>query len=394
MASWFLIIIYLAFISLGLPDSLLGAAWPTMRIDLGLPLGAAGILSMLISGGTIVSSLNSGRLIKKFGTGTLTLISTAMTAFSIVGISLAPSFIWLIILGIPLGLGAGAIDSALNHYVADNYKAHHMNWLHSFWGVGATAGPLIMAYFIASSDSWRSGYLAVGSIQVVLVIVLILALPIWKKVAQIHGRDSEAQHLEQGESKNKEALKHPLRIKGVKFSLLTFLFYCGVEASVGLWGASYLVESRGMAKEAAAGWIALYYGGITLGRMVTGFITLKVDNRHLILYGQILALVGSLCVLIPQGQLFAQIGLVLIGLGLAPIFPGLIHETPKRFGREHSANLIGYQMATAYVGTTFLPPLIGLMANQLSIGILPVIVVVFISCMLYFSERIHVVLNA
>jgi fucose permease len=394
MASWFLIIIYLAFISLGLPDSLLGAAWPTMRIELGLPLSAAGLLSMLVSGGTIVSSLNSGRLIKKFGTGKLTLMSTAMTAIAILGISIAPSFIWLIVLGIPLGLGAGAIDSALNHYVADNYKAHHMNWLHSFWGVGATAGPLIMAYFIASSDSWRSGYLAVGSIQVILVIVLVLALPIWKKIAQIHGRTSEDKPLDQSKSLKKEALKHPLRIKGVKFSLLTFLFYCGVEASVGLWGASYLVESRGMAKEAAAGWIALYYGGITVGRMVTGFITLKVDNRHLILYGQILALVGSLCVLIPQGQLFAQIGLVLIGLGLAPIFPGLIHETPKRFGREHSAHLIGYQMATAYVGTTFLPPLIGLLANQLSIGILPVVVVVFISCMLFFSERIHVVLNA
>lgn len=390
MVNLFLIIIYLAFISLGLPDSLLGSAWPSMRLDLGQQLGAAGMVSMTISVGTIISSLNSGRMITRFGTGKLTLISCFMTASALLGFALAPSFWFLILFAIPLGLGAGSVDSALNHYVAEHYQAHHMNWLHSFWGVGATTGPLIMAFFLSNYNSWRGGYTAVSSIQFVLVLILFITLPTWKKIASLHvPKEIHEGATASAANQNQSVFK----IKGVKYTLLTFLLYCGIESMVGLWGASYLVGSREMTREAAAGWIALYYGGITLGRMVTGFITMKIDNRHLILYGQLLALIGAICVLLPLPLLFAKIGLVAIGLGLAPIFPGLIHETPKRFGSANATKLIGYQMATAYTGITFLPPLFGLAATFIGIGWFPFIALIIIILMLISSERVIAVLS-
>lgn len=398
MATMFLTIIYLAFISLGIPDSLLGSAWPEMRLDLGSPFGFAGILSMIVAGGTIVSSLLSGSLVQRVGTGKITLISCVLTAGALLGFSMAPSLIWLVFLAIPLGLGGGAIDAALNHYVAENYKAHHMNWLHCFWGVGATTGPIIMSYFIGEHNSWRDGYTAVAMIQFTLAVILLAALPLWKRIAvlrEVQIQDSEFPQnqieseriLSTGSSKSKL-----LQIKGVKHTLVAFLFYCGVESTVGLWGSSYLVGVKNMTAETAAIGISLYYGGITIGRLITGFLTLKVHNRILIRYGQILAMTGGLVLFLPLPQLF-MVGLIFIGLGLAPIYPGLLHETPERFGKGNSAKLMGYQMAVAYTGSTCLPPLFGLLATQTSIALFPFIVVAFILLMMMSAEKVNDILK-
>ncbi|OWA37570.1 MFS transporter [Saccharibacillus sp. O16] len=400
MATWFLIVIYLAFISLGLPDSLLGSAWPVMRPDLGAPLESAGMLAMIVAAGTILSSLASGRLIAKLGTGQITLISCFMTAAALLGFSFAPSILWLALLAIPLGLGAGAVDSALNHYVATHYEAHHMSWLHCFWGVGATGGPLLMSYFIKEHGSWRAGYTAVAVVQFSLVVILLVTLPMWKKVSAI--RSAKPAREQAGDpagpapassaslsSAEEQPAKRPLLLPGVKMTLMAFLFYCGVETTVGLWGASYLVGSRGVAAETAAWWISLYYGGITLGRLITGFITLKVSNRVLILVGQFISAAGALLLMLPLPDVTVLAGFVLIGLGFAPVYPGLIHETPIRFGRANSVKLIGYQMAVAYTGTTFLPPLFGLLASWAGIGLFPIVTLLLVVFMLLSSEQVN-----
>ncbi len=399
MATGFLIIIYMAFISLGLPDSLLGSAWPMIWPDMNTSFGTAGIITMVISGGTIISSLLSGRIIKKFGTGKVTLISCLLTAAPLMGFSIAPSILWIILLAIPLGLGAGSVDSALNHYVAENYKAHHMNWLHCFWGVGATTGPIIMSYYTTKHNSWREGYMAVSIIQFAFVIILFITLPLWKKVAQIHEREKmnqepvDAIHMDNSMQPLNQTKQSIFKIKGVKFTLLAFLLYCGTEITVGLWGASYLVGARHISAERAAGWVSLYYGGITTGRLITGFITMKVSNRVLIRCGQFIALVGGFLLLLPLPVVCSLIGFVLIGLGLAPIYPGLIHETPKRFGSENSADLIGYQMAVAYTGSTFLPPLFGALAMNTSVAVLPIIILVYVVFMLASTERVNKLLS-
>ncbi|MFV0466183.1 MAG: MFS transporter [Lachnospiraceae bacterium] len=387
MTAFFIFIIYLAFISLGLPDSLLGTSWPLMRQDLGLQLGAAGIIAFMTSMGTIISSLMSGRLVQRFGTGKIVFVSCLMTAAALLGFSRANSFEWLILCGIPLGLGGGAVDAVLNHYVAEYYEAHHMSWLHACWGIGATVGPLIMSYFIASQQSWRMGYATVSKIQFVLVVVLLCALPFWKKVAEKRRHSQSEGEMIQNET-GPSAEKSILHIPGVPSTLLTFMFYCGGEIMVGLWGASYLVTVRGIASEQAAGWISLYYLGITLGRIASGFITVRIDNRHLILYGQIFAVAGVLLILIPFSTVLIPIGLVMIGVGFAPVFPGLIYLTPRRFGSSNSARLIGYQMATAYAGNTFLPLIFGAAATFLGIGLFPFILLIFILTMIAASENI------
>lgn len=396
MATWFLIIIYLAFISLGLPDSLLGSAWPVIWPDIGSSVGSAGIVSMVIAGGTIVSSLASGSMIKRLGTGRITLFSCFLTAGALLGFSLAPSMAWLVVLAIPLGLGAGAVDAALNHYVAENYKAHHMNWLHCFWGVGATMGPIIMSSYIADHNSWRSGYTAVSIIQFSLVIILLITLPLWKRVAAMRENDRpQTENVVDNEKRQQEQIVKAgiFRIRGVKPTLTAFLFYCGVETTVGLWGASYLVGAKHISADTAAIWISLYYGGITLGRLITGFITLKVGNRLLIRYGQLITILGGIILVLPLSASFSLTGFMLIGLGLAPIYPGLLHETPSRFGKEHSAKLMGYQMAVAYTGTTLLPPMFGLVASQTSIGLFPSVVLAFLIFMWLSAEKVNRILS-
>ncbi|GIO97081.1 MFS transporter [Paenibacillus lautus] len=398
MVTFFLLIIYLAFISLGLPDSLLGVAWPAMQPDIGAAFESAGLLSMVVTGGTIVSSLISGSVIERFGTGMVTLVSCLLTASALFGFAYAPSLFWLILLAIPLGLGAGAVDTGLNHYVANHYKAHHMSWLHCFWGVGATLGPIIMSYSMGTNDAWRDGYYTVSMLQFALVFILLLTLPLWRIVASQH-RQPEGMLEEQtgNESTNSDKAivqKHgkPLQIRGVKITLLAFLFYCGVEATVGLWGASFLVGTQDLPPETAAVWVSMYYGGITFGRFITGFVTLRLNNRTLIRAGQVTAIAGAVLLLLPLHSYLSLIGLIVIGLGLAPIFPCLLHETPARFGKAQSSRIMGYQMAVAYTGTTILPPLFGLVAAQISIGLLPVVILLFALIMLVSSEKVNRIL--
>ncbi|MCA0757627.1 MFS transporter [Paenibacillus sp. N4] len=393
MGTILLLIIYLAFISLGLPDSLLGASWPVMRPDLGVPIGMAGALSMTVTVGTIVSSLVSGAVVRRFGTGRVTLASCMMTAGALLGFSYAPSLVWLIVCAIPLGLGGGAVDAALNHYVAARYKAHHMSWLHCFWGVGATAGPMIMAAFLSGNASWRDGYLAVAGIQFGLVILLFVTLPLWKKPAGIQSAGIGTEQAEAESPLDNAGTHKPQHMKGVKYALASFLFYCGVETTVGLWGSSYLVKMRELHADEAAFWVSIYFAGITIGRLVTGFVTFKLSNRLLIRGGQITALAGTLLLLLPLPTGFALTGLLISGLGLAPIFPCMLHETPVRFGEAHAGRIMGYQMAVAYTGSTLMPPLLGLLAGFSTIGIFPLYIVISAAAMLLFSERLNVFLR-
>lgn len=380
MATLFLMLIYITFISLGLPDSLLGAGWTAMRLDLNVPLSNAGIISMIISSGTIISSLLSGRLIKWLSTGKLTLISVAMTAFALLGFSFAPSFLWLCLLAIPLGLGAGAVDSAINNFVAVHYEAKHMSWLHCFWGVGATSGPLIMSMLLAREGGWRNGYFVIAIIQFVLVLILLFSLPLWKKY------DRTTEVTEVNEQKEKPKL---FAVKGVKLTLISFFCYCAIEMTTGLWGSSYLVIIKGISVEMAAQWISIYYFGITLGRLISGFITMKLSNMNLVRVGQITIAVGVLCFLLPLPTFFSMIGFVLIGLGCAPIYPSMLHETPNRFGQEMSQSMMGIQMASAYVGTTCMPPLFGFLADYVGTGFFPVYLLLLIGLMIVCVESLN-----
>ncbi|NOU98077.1 MFS transporter [Paenibacillus sp. LMG 31456] len=391
MATFFLLIIYLAFISLGLPDSLLGAAWPVMQLDYKVPLETAGLLSMTIAAGTIVSSLASGTVLKRFGTGKVTLVSCIMTAGALLGFAVSPSLVWLLICAIPLGLGGGSVDAGLNNYVAAHYKAHHMSWLHCFWGVGATLGPIIMAQFISGQNFWRQGYLTVAGIQFALVVILFITLPLWNRVASNskvpsseEPEDSKGQADEESSENNK-----PLQIKGVKLALFSFLFYCGVEATMGLWGSSFLVNVKELPAAVAAQWVSLFYAGITIGRFVTGFITFKMSNRVLIRGGQITALVGAALLFLPLPTGFSLAGFMIVGLGLAPIYPCMLHETPVRFGKKHSQTIMGYQMAVAYTGSTFMPPLLGFLASYSTIGIFPFFIGASAAAMFLFSEKLN-----
>lgn len=357
----------------------------------GCPARTGGYLLMIVSVGTIISSLVSGKVIKRFGTGMVTFVSVFMTAMALLGFSFAPSILWLVLCAIPLGLGAGAVDTALNNYVALNYKAHHISWLHSFWGVGATLGPIIMAQYIAEQQDWRSGYLSISALQFTLVIILLLSLPVWKKAAE-KGHVTVQQSLEdipvQRVEQPAKPIK-PLQIKGVKLAMLSFLFYCAVEVSVGLWGSSFLVEVKDLSASAAAQWVSLYWGGLTIGRFITGFITFRINNRLLIRSGQILALIGAFLLVLPFPSIISLIGFIIIGLGLAPIFPCMLHETPARFGKTHSQTIIGYQMATAYTGTTLMPFFLGLMASYTTVAIFPFLIVVYLAIMLFTSEKLN-----
>ncbi|WP_078552061.1 MFS transporter [Bacillus alkalicellulosilyticus] len=386
MATFLLLIIYLAFISLGLPDSMLGVAWPIMQVDFGAPLETAGLLFMTIASGTIISSLLSGKILKRFGTGKVAFVSTLMTALALLGFAFSPSVTWLFLFAIPLGLGAGAIDAGLNDYVAVHYKAHHMSWLHSFWGVGATLGPVIMAYTISGQNSWSNGYLIIAGIQFLLVLILLFSLPLWNRNKQ--NIEASSQQEIEDTTADEYAIVKPLQVRGVKWALTVFLFYCGIEATVGLWGSSYLVQVRDLPAEVAAQFVSMYYGGITVGRFITGFITFKVSNRTLILSGQLLAFIGAILLFLPLPTTLLLVGFVLVGLGLAPIFPCMIHLTPIRFGKTHSQTIMGYQMAVAYTGTTFLPPLLGFIASYSTIGIFPVFVVLMVAAMLISSETL------
>lgn len=378
MTTLILAIVYIAFISLGLPDSMLGAAWPTIRVDLSLPLAGAGLLAMIISGGTIVSSLFSGILINKLGTGRLVLVSVTTTAIALLGFSFSHSYLWLCMMAIPLGLGGGAVDAALNNFVALHFAAKHMSWLHCFWGIGATVGPIIMSVAISQQGRWQTGYLSVAIIQMVLAVVLLVSLPLWKLYHESGQNDTTVEEAEQ----------HLFQLPGIAPALLGFFCYCALEITAGLWGASYLVQTKGITPDVAAGWIAIYYLGITLGRFMNGFITAKFNNQTLIRGGQFIIGIGALLMLLFDQTYLNLLGLTLIGIGCAPIYPSMLHETPVRFGRNNSGKLIGAQMAFAYLGSTLTPPAFGLFSEMVGLWFYPVFILGLLIVLLVSNERI------
>lgn len=369
MYSLLLVVIYISFISLGLPDSLLGSGWPVMQGELQAPVSYAGVLTMIISGGTIVSSLFSDRMTRRFGAGLVTAVSVCMTAVALFGFSISDRFFLLCLWSVPYGLGAGAVDAALNNYVALHYASRHMSWLHCFWGVGAAISPYIMSFSLTGGLGWQHGYRTVSVIQIVLTAVLFFSLPLWKK----------RQHVEEGEEGRALSLSQILKIRGVPFVLLAFFSYCALEVTAGLWASSYLVDFKGIKPETAARFAALFYWGITLGRFLSGFVADKLGDKRLIRIGILTAGVGVVLVLLPVSfELPSLAGLIIIGFGCAPIYPSIIHSTPAHFGKENSQAVIGVQMASAYVGTTFMPVLFGGVASLMGIGIYPVFLLLFV----------------
>ncbi len=370
-----LIIIYVSFISLGLPDAVLGSSWPVMHVDLGLPLWSAGIIAATTSMGTVISALLSTKVIARFGTGKVTLISVLMTALALLGFSVSHHIVLLLLFALPLGLGAGSVDTALNNYVALHYKARHMSWLHSFWGVGASMGPAIVALTLTLGYSYRGGYRSIGALQLILVLVLAFSVRLW--------RDQDSKEVGGQAQSNRAALK----IKGVPFALLTFFLYCSLEIATGLWATTYLVQVKALDPAKAALWGGLYYMGITGGRILSGFITFRVSNNQMTFGGLGLCLVSLLLFLSPNANV-AGFALVLLGLGSAPIFPSMIHETPRRFGFGSSQAIIGMQMATAYVGNMVMPPVVGALASTVGLIWLPVLQAVLIVGMMLSVLRL------
>ena len=376
MYTLLLALIYLAFISLGLPDSLLGSGWPVMHNELGVPVSYMGIVSMIISGGTIVSSLLSDRLTRRFGTRIVTVVSVFLTVLALLGFSCSSRFWMLMLFGIPYGLGAGAIDAALNNYIALYYKAKHMSWLHCFWGVGTIISPFIMSYALVNR-TWNSGYRIVGLIQLAIAVLLLVTLPVWK----VNGTKTEAPGKSVG-------LFGALRIKGVPFLLTGFFAYCAAEATTMQWAATYFAEVKGISAERAAGFAALFYIGITAGRFVSGFITDKLGDRRMIQLGTGILLCGIAALLLPVSSYQAAfIAFLVIGFGCGPIYPCIIHSTPDNFGAENSGAIIGIQMASAYVGSTFIPPIFGLIGNHVTFAVMPVFLLIFFILMIVMAEK-------
>lgn len=386
MISFLLPIIYVAFISLGLPDALLGAAWPVMRNEFNVPLSYAGIVSMIIALGTVFSSLKSDALNIKFGTGKITATSVGMTAAALFGFSVSTQFWQICLWAIPYGLGAGSVDAALNNYVALHYKSRHMSWLHCFWGVGATLGPYIMGAVLTRGGIWNGGYRIISIMQIVLTAILIFSLPLWKKNEEISSQENSSAKSSKEKSKRKPlSLKAILKIPGAKEIFICFFCYSAVEQTSGLWAASFLTICRNVQPETAATFASLFYFGIMIGRAASGFITFKLNDTQMIRLGLAIILLGVICVALPFEKILSLVGLVLIGLGCAPIYPSIIHSTPAHFGAEKSQAIIGVQMASAYIGTSFMPPLFGLLANHVSIALFPA----FLGLMLILMVAMH-----
>lgn len=392
MVNLLLAVIYVAFISLGLPDAVLGAAWPTMSVDLGAPISWAGGISMTISAGTIVSALLSDRMTLRFGAGKVTAVSVALTALALFGFSVAPNYWVLILLAIPYGLGAGGVDAALNNYVAIHYESRHMSWLHAMWGIGALTGPYIMGFALGAGQGWSWGYRYISILQVVLTASLIFSLPLWKKRPGANAGEASS---ESGETANNETRK-PLGVRGVlairgaKEILVMFFCYCALESMAMLWGSSYMALGKGVDKTTAAMWASLFCIGITIGRLASGFLTMKFNDPTMIRLGQALVLIGIVSMLLPLPHNTGTIvGLMIIGLGCAPIYPCVIHSTPAYFGEDKSQAIVGMQMACAYVGSMCMPPVFGLIAQHVSVLWFPLYMLVFLVLMVIMHESLR-----
>ena len=364
MVHLLLVLIYICFISLGLPDSLLGSAWPVLHEEIGVPVSFAGIISMTIFIGTILASLLSDRLLRRFGAGKVTALSIAMTALGLFGFSVSNQFWMLILWAIPYGLGAGGVDAILNNYVALHYKAQHMSWLHCMWGVGASVSPYIMSFSLVRLDNWHDGYLIVSVIQAVLSAVIFISLPIWKKGTGAQEGEAEAPS-------RALSFREIFAIRGAIPCFLTFFCYCALELTTSLWASSYLVQKWQLTPEAAAGFASMFYIGITVGRLANGFLAMKLGDHVLIRMGMAIITVGIGLLLLPFHSALALIGFIVIGLGCAPIYPCIIHMTPDVFGKDKSQAMIGVQMAFAYIGFLVMPPLFGVIAEHISIALLP-----------------------
>ena len=390
MVHLLLAVIYLSFISLGLPDALLGSAWPMMYLEFDVPVSYAGIVTFTISMGTVISSLMSDRLTRKFGAGKVTAVSVAMTALALFGFSISSSYWMLLIWAIPYGLGGGSVDACLNNYVALHYESRHMSWLHCMWGIGAAVGPYIMGFVLTGGQPWNNGYRYISLFQLVLTIIIFISLPLWKKKEESKfavDKEAASESLEEKESKPL-SMKQIFSIPGAKEVMLAFFCYCALEQTTGLWASSYLVMYKGIAEEVAAGFASLFYIGITIGRAFNGFLTIKFDDKTLIRMGEVIIAIGVFVMFLPFGNAAALAGFILIGLGCAPIYPCIIHSTPEHFGAENSQALIGVQMASAYIGICLMPPLFGFLANHISVALLPVYLFVILAVMFIMHERL------
>ena len=376
MATFLLALIYLAFISLGLPDSLLGSAWPVMHTALDVPVSYMGFVTMLISGGTIVSSVFSDSMTRRFGTAAVTVTSVFLTVAGLFGFSLSSSYWMLLVAAVPYGLGAGAIDAALNNYVALHYKAKHMSWLHCFWGVGTIVSPFIMSYAIRVR-SWEDGFGMVGLLQLAIALILLVTLPVWR----IHKK-------EDGEKGKKVGVAAALKIRGVPCLLFGFFAYCAAEATCMSWASTYFTEVKKISEERAAGFASLFYIGITIGRFLSGFVTDRLGDRRMIRLGTGIIGAGVLALLIPTDSYVVALGgFLIIGLGCAPIYPCIIHATPANFGADCSGAIIGIQMASAYIGSTFMPLVFGLIGNATTFAIFPFYVAFFAVLMILSVDK-------
>lgn len=382
MGSILLVLIYICFISLGLPDSLLGSAWPVLHAEICVPVSYAGIISATITVGTILSSLYSDKLLHKFGAGLVTAVSVSVTALCLFGFSISNQFWMLILWAIPFGLGAGGVDAILNNYVALHYKAQHMSWLHCMWGVGASISPYIMSFALVKLENWNGGYLIVSIIQVVLSAIIFISIPLWKK-----GSTNNDDTTKQTEARAL-SLKEILAIKGAIPCFLMFFCYCAMEVTASLWASTYLVQNWNFSPETAAGYASMFYIGVTLGRFINGFLAMRLGDKFLIRLGTGVIAAGITLLFFNFHYILALIGFIVIGLGCAPIYPCIIHMTPAVFGADKSQAMIGVQMAFAYLGILAMPPLFGVIAENISVSLLPIFLLIFVVIMLAMHELV------
>lgn len=371
-------VIYLSFISLGLPDAVLGSSWNIIAKEFNTSISNMGILTIIISAGTIISSLNSDLLIKKLGVHKITSISIFITAISMLGFALSPSFLVLCLWAIPYGLGAGNVDAALNNYVAINFESKHMSWLHCMWGIGATLGPYIMSIALINNLDFRGGYIILFLIQIILATIILVSYPVWK-----------IKNNEQLYKENKKHLKlnEVLKIKGVLQIGITFFFFCSIEQTTGLWASNYLIFIKNVSPEIATGFTSLFYLGITIGRGINGFFAMKFSNTQMIRFGSIVMLLGVFILFIPSNEIITYIGLAMIGLGSSPIYPSIIHSIPIMFGVDKSQSITGVQMASAYTGTLVMPALFGIIGNEFSFDFYPVFITIMLIMMIFMYEK-------
>ena len=376
-----LVVIYIIFISLGLPDSLLGVVWPVVHQEFGLHESFASVFSIIVGVGTGGVSFIAGTLLRKFGTAKVALVSILVTAMGLVGISLSPNVVVMIIFSIILGYGAGAIDTGLNNFVSLHYKASHMNFLHCFWGLGVTISPLIMSAFLGDSEgSWRGGYRIVALLQLIIGAIALTAFRKWERIE----KGTEKTESEP-EEKSEITLKDVLKIKAVLTSILSLGAYCGMEFLLGTWGATYAVNVFNLSPAHAAKWVSLIYGGIMLGRFVAGFVSMKLSDNKMIKSGALISLVGMIILALPIGDA-SLFGFLVIGFGFGPIFPSVLHSVPSRFGKEYSADITGFHMGGAYTIGLIVHLTFGFVASATTFKITPFVLLGLCALMLTMNE--------